>query len=276
MRTVGFIGLGDLGGGMVRRVIDAGFPTVLWARRTEVLAEYSGPTVEAATSSADLAARSDVVEICVWADDDVRAVLDGERGVLAGAQPGTVIAIHSTVTPATCRELERLGAARGVIVLDVPVSGGRDAALAGTLAVAVGGDEEAAERCRPLFESFGEPVVYVGPVGAAQAIKLVNNALLAANLAIADDALALGDALGVRRDAIAAWLSSGSGRSYGLEVMVGMRASQEMRDAAQPALAKDVHALAADIPRDGPKGRLLLDAANEAVRRLAEPPAGWT
>jgi 3-hydroxyisobutyrate dehydrogenase-like beta-hydroxyacid dehydrogenase len=127
-----------------------------------------------------------------------------------------------------------------------------------------------------VFESFGDSVVYVGPVGAAQAVKLINNALLAANLAIADDALALGAALGVRLDAIAAWLSSGSGRSYALDVLVGMRASPEMREAARPALAKDVDAIAADAPRDGSDSRLLLDAAREAVRRLAEPPAGWT
>ena len=276
MLKIGFIGLGDLGGGMVRRVIDAGFATVVWARRPEVTAELAGPTVEVATSAADLAARSDIVEICVWADDDVRSVLEGEHGVLAGARPGTVVAIHSTVAPATCRELEALAAASGVVVLDVPVSGGREVALAGNLAVAVGGDEDAAARCGPVFEAFGDSVVYVGPVGAAQAVKLINNALLAANLAIADDALTLGEAFGVRSDAIAAWLSSGSGRSYALEVMVGLRASKEMREAARPALAKDVDAVAADVPRDGSEARLLLDAAKEAVRRLAEPPAGWT
>jgi 3-hydroxyisobutyrate dehydrogenase-like beta-hydroxyacid dehydrogenase len=273
---VGFIGLGDMGGGMVRRVIDAGFPTVVWSRRPEVALELAGPTVEVATTAADLAARCDLVEICVWTDDDVRSVLEGEHGVLAGARPGTVVAIHSTVAPATCRDLERVAAMREVMVLDAPVSGGRDAALAGTLAVAVGGDEDAAARCRPVFESFGDPVVYVGPVGAAQAVKLVNNALLAANLAIADDALSLGDAFGVQRGAMAQWLRSGSGRSYGLDVVMGMRGSEEMRAAARPALEKDVHALEADSGADGGDAALLLEAAEEALRRLADPPATWT
>ena len=276
MTKVGFIGLGDMGGGMVRRVIDAGFPTVVWSRRPEVALELAGPTVEVATTAADLAARCDLVEICVWTDDDVRSVLEGEHGVLAGARPGTVVAIHSTVAPATCRDLERVAAMREVMVLDAPVSGGRDAALAGTLAVAVGGDEDAAARCRPVFESFGDPVVYVGPVGAAQAVKLVNNALLAANVAIADDALSLGDAFGVRREAMAQWLRSGSGRSYGLDVVMGMRGSEEMRAAARPALEKDVHALEADSGAGGGDAAMLLEAAEEALRRLADPPATWT
>lgn len=276
MMKVGFIGLGEMGGGMVRRIIAAGFPTVLWARRAEVLAEYAGPMVETAASPADLAARADVVGICVWTDEDVRAVVQGEGGVLSGARPGTVVAIHSTVTPATCRQLEQAAVARDVVVLDVPVSGGRDAALAGTLAVAVGGDEDAVVRCRPVFESFGDPVVYVGPVGAAQAVKLINNALLAANLAVADDALTLGASLGVRSEAIAQLLRSGSGRSFGLDVAMGVRSSRETREAARPALEKDVDALAASASSQGDaSAALLLRAAGEAVARLANPPQGW-
>jgi 3-hydroxyisobutyrate dehydrogenase len=274
MMRVGFIGLGDMGGGMVRRIIDTGFPTVLWARRPEALELFRAANVEAADSPADLASRSDLIGICVWADDDVRDVLQRDDGVLAGCKPGAVVAIHSTVAPETCREVADRAAERDVTVLDAPVSGGRAVALAGKLAVAVGGDEETAERCRPVFESYGEPVIYVGPVGTAQAVKWINNALLSANLAVADDALTLGAALGVRGDAIARWLQSGSGRSYALEVVMGMRASQEMRDAARQPLEKDVSALAAYVS-SREDARLLLDAAKEAIRRLAHPPEGW-
>jgi len=265
-----------MGGGMVRRIIDAGFPTVLWARRPEVLAEYDGDAnVESVPSPAEVAARADLVCICVWADDDVRDVVERPDGVLAGCKPGTVIAIHSTVAPATCRELAERAAAQDVTVLDVPVSGGRDVALAGSLTVAVGGDEGAAEHCRPVFESYGDPVIYVGPVGAAQAVKLINNALLTANMAIADDALTIGTALGVRVDAIAQWLQSGSGRSYGLDVVMRARSSREMRDAARPALEKDVHALADVSVQEAADPRLLLSAAEEMLRRMLDPPAGW-
>jgi 3-hydroxyisobutyrate dehydrogenase len=277
MTRVGFIGLGDMGGGMARRIIDAGFPTVLWARRPEALLPFEGPNVETADGPADLASRVDVIGICVWADDDVRDVLERDDGVLAGCKPGTVIAIHSTIAPATCRELADRAAERDVTVLDVPVSGGREVALSGALTVAIGGDEDAAERCRAVFESFGDPVIYVGPVGAAQSVKLINNALLTANLAIADDALTLGAALGVRTDAIAQWLRSGSGRSYALDVVMGARASQEIRDAARPPLEKDVHALAADVSsQTGVEAQLLLAAAEEALRRMGDPPQGWS
>lgn len=276
MMTVGFIGLGDMGGAMAQRIVDAGFPTVLWARRPEALAAYEGPNVEPAESPADLASRSDLVGVCVWADQDVRDVLEGDNGVFAGSKPGTVIAIHSTIAPATCRELAAVAAERSVIVLDVPVSGGRDIALAGSLAIAVGGDEQAAERCRPVFESFGDPVVYVGPVGAAQSVKLINNALLAANLALADDALTLGDAFGIRGDALAQMLRTGSGRSFGLDVAMGARTSSEVREQARPALAKDVDALAAFASSQGDaNAALLLRASGEAVARLAKPPQGW-
>jgi len=276
MTTVGFIGLGDMGGAMAQRIIGAGFPTVLWARRPEVLVEYEGPSVETAESAADLAARSDLVGICVWGDEDVREVLEGEQGVFAGSKPGTVIAIHSTISPNTCRELAQAAAERNVVILDVPVSGGREVALSGSLTVAVGGDEEAAARCRPVFASFGDPVLYVGPAGAAQSVKLINNALLAANLALADDALTLGQGFGIRDDAIAQWLRSGSGRSYALDVAMGARGSQEIRDAARPPLEKDVHALSEDVAsQEGMEAPLLIDAAEEALRRMADPPAGW-
>jgi 3-hydroxyisobutyrate dehydrogenase-like beta-hydroxyacid dehydrogenase len=275
MTTVGFIGLGEMGGGMARRIIDAGFPAVLWARRPEVLAEFEGADVESASTPAELAARVDLVGICVWADQDVRDVLEGEQGVLAGCRPGTVVAIHSTIEPATCRELAQRAGETDVVVLDVPVSGGRDVALAGNLTVAVGGDEAAAARCRPVFESFGDPVIYVGPVGTAQYVKLINNALLTANLALSDDALTLGESLGIQRDALAQMLRNGSGRSYALDVVLGMRGSADMRRAALPALEKDVRSLQGDAAAEA-SGALLMAAADEALARLGHPPPGWT
>jgi len=270
---VGFIGLGDMGGAIVTRIIGAGFPTVLWARRPEALAAFEGAHVATAGSPAQLAARVDLIGICVWADQDVRQVLQGDHGVLAGCRPGTIIAIHSTIQPATCRELAAAAAERGATIVDAPVSGGRDVALAGSLVVAVGGDEEAVERCRPVFATFGDPVIHLGQVGTGQLAKLVNNTLLAANLALADDALTLAQALGVRPDAMARVLRHGSGRSYALDVAVAVRASAETRRAALAPLEKDVRSLTSDAaPRECAAAALLVDAATEAIRRLADPP----
>ncbi len=274
---VGFIGLGNIGGAMVTRIIGAGFPTVLWARRPDAITPFAGALVETAQSPADLASRADIVGICVWSDEDVQDVMLGAHGVLAGCRPGTVVAIHSTTQPATCRSLADAGREPDVAVIDAPVSGGRDGALAGTLVVAVGGDETAAERCRPVFASFSEEIVHLGPVGSAQFAKLVNNALLAGNLSLADEALTLGAELGIRPDALAQVLRRGTGRSYGLDIALGARMSAETRRAALPFLEKDVTSLTTgDASRQcDESASLLVDAATEAVRRLSTPPAGW-
>jgi 3-hydroxyisobutyrate dehydrogenase len=274
---VGFIGLGNIGGAMVTRIIGAGFPTVLWARRHDATAPFQGQLVETADSPDDLASRADIVGICVWSDEDVRDVMLGDRGVLAGCRPGTVVAIHSTTQPGTCRALAVAARELGVVVIDAPVSGGRDEALAGTLVVAVAGDEEAADRCRPVFATFSDEVVHLGQVGNAQFAKLVNNALLAANLSLADDALALGAELGIRPEALARLLRRATGRSYALDVALNARESAETRRAALPFLEKDVVSLTTGdaAPQCAESASLLADAATEAVRRLSTPPAGW-
>jgi 3-hydroxyisobutyrate dehydrogenase-like beta-hydroxyacid dehydrogenase len=274
---VGFIGLGNMGGAIVSRIVAAGFTTVLWARRPEATDPFRRDSVETAESPADLASRADIVGICVWSDDDVLEVMLGDRGVLAGCRPGTVVAIHSTTEPGTCRALADAGRERGVAVIDAPVSGGPDAALSGSLVVAVGGDEAAAERCAPVFACFSDAVVHLGPVGNAQLAKLVNNALLAANLSLADDALTLGQALGISPEPLARVLRRGSGRSYGLEIAVSVRDSSEIRRAALPALQKDVESLTRGgaAHQQAGLGALLAEAAAEAVRRLSDPPEGW-
>jgi len=189
-----------------------------------------------------------------------------------------VVAIHSTTQPATCRALADVGRELRVAVIDAPVSGGRDGALAGTLVVAVAGDEEAARRCRPVFATFSDEVVHLGPVGSAQFAKLVNNALLAANLSLADDALTLGAVLGIRPEALAQVLRRGTGRSYGLDVALGARGSADTRRAALPFLEKDVHSLTTGdaAAQCAESASLLAGAATEAVRRLSDPPGGWT
>jgi 3-hydroxyisobutyrate dehydrogenase-like beta-hydroxyacid dehydrogenase len=269
---VGFIGLGDMGGALATRIIGAGFPTVLWARRRHVLTSFEEAGAEAAPTPADLAAGVDMVGICVWDDDAVRQVMNGPQGVLAGCRPGTVVAIHSTVLPATCRELATVAADRGVVVVDAPVSGGRDVALAGKLVVAVGGDEGTVARIGPVLASFGDPVIHVGRVGTGQVAKLVNNNLLAANLALADDALTLAEMLGIPYQEIGQVLRHGSGRSFALEVAIAGRTSAEIREQTAVPLSKDVRCLVEQAaPRECAEVALFTRAARAGVQRVAEP-----
>lgn len=272
---VGFIGLGSMGGAMASRIIEAGFPTVLWARRPEALVPFAALDVETAGSPAELAAAVDLVGICVWSDEDVRQVLERPDGVLAGVRRGAIVAVHSTAQPSTCRELAAAAAERGATFLDAPFSGSREAALAGQLLMGVGGDAEALERCRTVWASFAGPVIHLGPVGAAQCAKLVNNVLLTANLALADDGLSLGQALGIAPEVLAEFVRRGSGRSYALDVALKSRRSPEVRAQALAPLAKDVAALLAEAPEAAGSAAPLLRAASATgLDRLAQSASG--
>ncbi|MDT5085632.1 MAG: hypothetical protein QOJ61_2675, partial [Mycobacterium sp.] len=172
---VGFIGLGSQGAPMARRIIEAGFPTSLWARRPAALEPFAHTAAKFAGSPAELAAASDLVCLCVVGDADVEEVTAGENGVLAGLKSGGVIAVHSTVHPKTCHHLAQNAGAQGISVIDAPVSGGAPAVEQGRLLVMVGGDTDVVERCRPVFESYADPIVHLGDLGSGQTTKLLNN-----------------------------------------------------------------------------------------------------
>ena len=212
----GFIGLGSQGAPMARRIADAGWPLTLWARRPATLEPFAGTAAKVAGTPAELAAGSDIIGLCVRDDDDIREVTSGGDGVLAGVAPGSVIAVHSTVHPDTVRQLSVAARERGAVVVDAPVSGGQPAAAAGRLLVMVGGDREAVERCRPVFATFGDPVVHLGPLGAGQVTKLLNNTLFTAHLAVAASLLELGADLNVDAARLAQVLGHGSAASFAL------------------------------------------------------------
>jgi 3-hydroxyisobutyrate dehydrogenase-like beta-hydroxyacid dehydrogenase len=215
---VGFIGLGSQGAPMARRIIDAGFPVTLWSRRPATLEPFAGAQAAVADSPAKLAAACDLVCLCVRDDADVEAVTGGPDGVLAGLRPGGAIAVHSTVHPDTCRRLAAAAAAAcDGRVVDAPVSGGSPAAAAGRLLVMVGGDDATVARCRPVFETFGDPVVHLGPLGSGQVTKLLNNAAFTAHLGVAASLLALAGALNLDQGRLAEVVRHGSGRSFALE-----------------------------------------------------------
>jgi 3-hydroxyisobutyrate dehydrogenase-like beta-hydroxyacid dehydrogenase len=267
---VGFIGLGSQGAPMARRMIDAGWKVVLWARRPETLAPYRETAAEFASSPAELAAQVEHVGLCVVNDADVREVC-GQ--LFPAMRPGARIAIHSTVHPDTCRELARDAASRGLMLLDAPVSGGAPAAEAGALTVMVGGETATFEAARPIFATFGRLIVHLGEVGAGQNAKLVNNALLAANLSVAHHAIAAGAELGVARDALVQLLLASSGRSFGLEVCSRMPAPTSFAHGAA-LLAKDVGLLVDVLGRDNAAAAALRDAAEPFIKlALARPPA---
>jgi 3-hydroxyisobutyrate dehydrogenase-like beta-hydroxyacid dehydrogenase len=224
---------------MARRIVESGYPLLLWARRAETLVPFAGTAARSVAGIAELGAGADHVGVCVVDDAGAREVC-GE--LIPAMRPGTRIAIHSTVHPETVVELAAQAAARQIALLDAPVSGGGPAAAAGTLTVMIGGAEEVVAAARPIFETFGGLIVRVGDVGAGQMAKLVNNALMAAHVAMAHYGLTAAAALGLDRAALSEIVKASSGRSYGFEVYSRLPAPSAFGHGAK-LLAKDVRLL---------------------------------
>lgn len=269
----GFVGLGSQGGGMAERLIACGVPTTLWARRSESLAPFAD-RADVAPDLPALGRASDVVGICVTDAAAVRAVVLGPEGVLAGMADGSVLAVHSTIGPEECAPLVTAAAERGVHVLDAPVSGGGAAAAAGLLTVYLGGDETAVARARPVLDHYGETVLHMGPLGSGLRTKLMNNALVAAHFALAHDAMATGRELGLDPEQLAVALRSGSGRSFSLEVFVGLGTFDAIAGQVGPIMAKDVE-LFARATRDATDRATLLGTADRFLALVGHPrPSG--
>ncbi|MHC5257763.1 NAD(P)-dependent oxidoreductase [Streptomyces sp. UC4497] len=270
MTHAGFIGLGSQGAPMARRIVDAGLPLTLWARRPASLEPFAGTKAEVADTPAELASLCDVVGVCVVGDADVEEVVLGDSGVLAGLRPGAVLAVHSTVHPDTCRRLGALAAERGAQVVDAPVSGGGPAAAAGKLLVMAGGDNEAVERCRPVFATYGDPVVHLGPLGAGQVTKLLNNTLFTATFGIAASALALGQRLGVEPERFAEVAGHGSAASFALGRLAASGCDPtRMGAVAGGLLGKDVRLMASLV--EGAPAEDVLTQARAALERMGTP-----
>ncbi len=261
---IGFIGLGSQGGPMAMRIAEAGFPLTLWARRAETLESFAGKA-KIAESIGDLGSHCDHVGICVVNDAGVLEVCDA---LIPAMRAGGRIVIHSTVNPDTCKTLAQRAAASGIALIDAPVSGGGQGAAAGTLTVMAGGSAEAFAAARPIFSTFASTIVHLGDVGAGQMAKLVNNTLMAANMANAHAALASGEALGIDRAALADLIKASSGRSFGFEVYARLPTPAAFAHGGA-LLAKDVGLLGA-VSGDDPASSQLRSTAYQFLD-LIEP-----
>jgi 3-hydroxyisobutyrate dehydrogenase len=237
--NVGFVGLGMQGGPIASRIIDAGFPTTLWARRPETLEPFATQDVQVAGSLAELGAVSDLVGVCVFDDADVEEVVAGPGGLLSAMRPGSIVAIHSTVNPETPQAMAVAAEPRHVHVLDAPVSGSAQAALERRLFVMVGGDEAVLDLARPVFSAFADPVLYVGAVGTGQLVKLVNNVVLTANWSVVLDAFALGNGFGVSSEMILEVLRHGTASSRSLWLLPDVASLHTLPTRVRPLLGKD-------------------------------------
>lgn len=242
----GFIGLGEQGGPMAERMLAAGFPLMVWVRRREAAAPFVDKGAKAASTVAELGAACDHVGVCVVDDAGVAEICDQ---LLPALRAGSLLAVHSTILPASCVELAERCAKRGIHFVDAPVSGGGGAAASGRLTVMCGGSREAFAQAKPVFESFAGVLAHLGEAGSGQRAKLVNNALMAANMGLAHAALGAGDALGIDRAALADLIKQSSGRSFGFEVYARLPEPSAFAHGA-PLLVKDVNLLASVLGAD--------------------------
>lgn len=175
--AIGFIGLGNMGAPMAKRLLDWPGGLTVCDMRAEAVQPFTEAGATAVDTAAQVADKATVISVTVLDDAQVRTVVAGPEGLLSTAAPGTVIAVHSTISDRTAEELGAECAEHGVEFVDAPVSGGRPGAAKGTLAVMVGGTEAAFERVRAPFGSFVDLVVHAGPVGAGTRMKLARNLL---------------------------------------------------------------------------------------------------
>lgn len=219
---VGFIGLGIMGRPMVANLIAAGYAPTVWNRSQAGVDACVALGATAAATPRAVAEVSDVLITIVTDSRDVEEVLiegpgeDAEQAAIAGLGAGAVVIDMSTISPVVTREIAERLSARGVQMLDAPVSGGDTGAKAGTLSIMVGGDAAALERCRPILEAMGKTITHCGPSGAGQTVKLCNQVAIAGALLGVCEALALAQKSGADAERMLEAISAGAAGSWQL------------------------------------------------------------
>ena len=276
METVGFIGLGNMGGGMAGNIQKAGYPMVVFDIREEVVKPFLDGGARLASSPAEVARLSDVILTSLPGPREVEQVATGAEGVLEGINPGGIYVDLSTSRPTLIREIEPKFREKGCHVLDAPVSGGKSGAATRNLAVMVGGEREIFDRIKPLLDAFGDKVFYAGSIGAGSVAKLVHNMIGHGVRQAIAEGLTLGVKAGVEPEALWQCVRRGSlGRMSGLHEGIARTVFRGEFEPASFSLAlsrKDV-GLATDLGREFnvpmPLANLVEQIAIEGMNR------GW-
>jgi 3-hydroxyisobutyrate dehydrogenase-like beta-hydroxyacid dehydrogenase len=182
---------------MALRIQSEGHDLTVYARRPSSLEPFAGTEVSIAATPAEMGAAVDVVGICVFDAAGVREVMFGSEGLVETLKTGSVVLVHSTVSPTAVQKIADDAATFGLRVLDAPVSGGSPKAVMGELTIMIGGDGEALADVAGLLSSLSNHVVHLGGVGTGSLAKLINNSLFSAQIALTDDAMRVGESLGV-------------------------------------------------------------------------------
>jgi len=240
--SIGFIGLGTMGAPMARRLLTHGHALTVWARRPEAMAPLLSAGAVAGDSPARVAAASDIVVTMVIDTTAVEDVILGEHGIVHGARPASLVIDHSTIDPEGARRIARQLEARGIDMLDAPVSGGGIAAEAGTLSIMAGGSEAAFERARPVLSCYAKNIVHIGPSGAGQIAKACNQICTIVNQLGAAEAMLLAERAGVDANRVKEALMGGFAASRMLELQAPKMIARNFEGKVESRLHhKDIH-----------------------------------
>ena len=233
---IGFIGLGIMGRGMVDNLMKNGFDLTIWNRTASRMTPFVERGATAADSPKAVAENSDIIIICVSDTPDVEAVVLGENGVIHGVSAGDLVIDMSTINPVNTVDIAKQLNAKGVNMLDAPISGGSEGAEKGTLSIMIGGDADDIERANPCFEAMGSFITHVGDQGAGQTVKLANQILCVVNMLAASEALLFAHAGGVDLDKTLQAVTGGAAGSW----MLANRGPQVIRDYWEPGFSVDL------------------------------------
>jgi 3-hydroxyisobutyrate dehydrogenase-like beta-hydroxyacid dehydrogenase len=242
---VGFVGLGFQGKPLARNIVEAGYPLTVHDVREQPMQELESAGARIAASPAELASASDLVIICVVNDAQVMDVLEGSHGILSTAAPGTIVAIHSTILPETMTRAAELAAAKGISVVDAPVSGSAKGAEEKTMSYMVGGPAEAVETCLPVLRVSGSQVTITGGVGTATVAKIAHQLVCCVNMLAVAEGIKLGTAAGVSRDILLEVFHAGFAQSKAADMWPEL----DLHPRATPIFYKDLKA-ALDVGHD--------------------------
>ena len=248
MTQIAFIGLGHMGLPMARNLLNAGHTLSVFDLVASAVNELASQGARAASSAADAVSAAEVVISMLPASRHVEGLYLGDAGLLSVIAPGSLVLECSTIAPEAARKVHQAAAARGIALLDAPVSGGTAGAAAGTLTFMVGGAAATLERARPILAGMGKNIFHAGPEGAGQVAKVCNNQLLAVHMIGTAEAMALGVANGLEPATLAEIMRQSSGGNWSLEkynpwpgVMPNAPASKDYRDGfAAELMAKDL------------------------------------
>jgi 3-hydroxyisobutyrate dehydrogenase len=273
---VAFLGLGDIGALMASHLARDPFDLVVWNRTASKAQDFARDhNVPVAETPAQAVKDAQVVITCLPSSVEVEAVLHGDNGMLGSLRKGAVLIDCTSGDPPTSRSIAAELGGRGVEFIDAPVSGGTTAAKAGTLTVMWGGDQSVFERVRPVIEAFGKKIVHAGPIGSGDALKAVNNALLAVHILSAAEGLAVLVKAGVDPKVALEVINASSGRSNSSENLIPQRVLTRAfpRTFRLALLEKDIGiaaVMAQDLGARTPLISLTAERFHEAREKLGE------